>query len=88
MPLCFGKSGKGVKVKALVCDQVPVGEILLAAEWLYEHKVTTTKNLPAIWLGNNKTMMVHAIIETQQLKASTTGTVDPIYLPQYAKLFS
>ena len=32
--------------------------------------------------------MIHAILETPELKASTTGTVNPAYLRQFAKLFS
>ena len=32
--------------------------------------------------------MIHAIIETPQLKASTTGTVDPVYIQRFAKLLS
>lgn len=32
--------------------------------------------------------MIHALVETPDLKASTTGTVDPAYLRQFAKLFS
>ena len=86
VPLRLGKKEK--QVKALVCDVVPIGDILLAADWLYEHSVTTTHRPPAIWFGGDKTMMIHAIIETPQLKASTTGTVDPVYLQRLAKLFS
>ena len=51
---------------------------------MYEH----SDRLPAIWFGGDKTTMIHAIIETPQLKASTTGTVDPVYLQGFAKLFS
>ena len=73
-----GEPGEKRKlVKALVCDNVPIGDILLAADWLYEYSVTTTHRLPAIWFGGDKTTMIHAIVETPQLKATTTGTVDP-----------
>ena len=86
VPLRFGKKNR--PVKALVCDQVPVGDILLAADWLYEHTVGTTHRPPAIWFGGDKNTMIHAIIETPQLKATTTSTVDCLYLQRYAKLFS
>ena len=86
VPLRLGKKEK--QVKALVCDVVPIGDILLAADWLYEHSVTTTHRPPAIWFGGDKTTMIHVIMETPQLKATTTGTVDPVYLRQFAKLFS
>ena len=86
VPLRIGKKEK--QVKALVCDNVPIGDILLAADWLYEHSVTTTHRPPAIWFGGDKTTMIHAIIETPDLKASTTGMVDPAYLRRFAKLFS
>ena len=75
-------------VEALICDQVPIGDILLAADWQYEYTVTTTHRPPAIWFGGNRNTMIHTIIETPQLKASTTGTVDPAYLQRFAKLFS
>ena len=86
VPLRFGKKNR--LVKALVCDQVPVGDIFLAADWLYEHTVGTTHRPPAIWFGGDKNTMIHAIIETPQLKATTTGMVDSLYLQRYAKLFS
>lgn len=86
VPRRFGKRSR--PIKALVCDQVPVGDIPLAADWLYEHTVTTTHRPPAIWFGGDKNTMIHAIIETPQLKATTTGTVDPAYLQWFAKLFS
>ena len=86
VPLRLGKKEKAVK--ALVCDNVPVGDVLLAADWLYEHSVTTMHRPPASWFGNDKTTMIHAILETPELKASTTGTVDHAYLRQFAKLFS
>ena len=86
VPLCLGKTEK--QVKALVCGVVPLGDILLAGHWLYKHSVTTTHRPPAIWFGGDKTTMIHAIIETPQLKASTTGTVDPVYLQGFAKLLS
>ena len=86
VPLRVGKKEK--QVRALVCDAIPIGDILLAADWLHEHSVTTRHRLPAIWFGGDKTTMIHAIIETPQLKASTTGTVDPVYIQRFAKLFS
>ena len=86
VPLRLGKKER--PVKALVCDQVPIGDILLAADWLYKHSVGTTHRPPAIWFGGDKNTMVHAIIETPQLLVSTTGTVDPVYLRQFAELFS
>ena len=86
VPLRLGKKEK--RVKALVCNNVPIGDILLTADWLYEHSVATTHRPPAIWFGGDKATMIHAIIETPQLKATTTGTVDPLYLQQYAKLLS
>ena len=86
IPLRLGKKER--PVKALVCDRVPMGDILLAADWLYEHTVVTKHRPPAIWFGGDKNTMIHAIIETPQLKTSTTGTVDPVYLQQFAKLFS
>ena len=76
------------QTKALICEVVPIGDILPAADWLYEHSVTTTHHPPAIWFGGDKTTMIHAIVETPQLKAATTGTVDTLYLQRYAKLFS
>lgn len=84
--LHLGKREK--PVKALVCSNVPIGDILLAADWLYEHSVTTTHRSPAIWFGGDKATMIHAIVETPQLKATTTGTVDAAYLQKFAKLFS
>ena len=42
----------------------------------------------AIWFGGDKATMINAIIETPQLKALTTGTVDPVYLEEFSKLFS
>ena len=86
VPLRLGKKEKAVK--ALVCDNVPVGDVLLAADWLYEHSMATMHRPPAIWFGNDKTTMIHAILETPELKASTTGLVDHAYLRQFAKLFS
>ena len=86
VPLRLGKRER--IAKALVCENVPIGDILLAADWLYEHSVTTTHRPPALWFGSDKTTMIHAIVETPQLKASTTGTVDPVYLRQFARLFS
>ena len=86
VPLCFGKKEK--PVKALVCDKVPIGDILLAADWLYEHEVVTKHCPPAIWFGENRNTMIHAIVETPPLKTTTTGTVDPLYLRQFAQLFS
>lgn len=86
VPLHFGKKIR--EVKALVYDMVPIGDILLAADWLYEHEVTTKHRPPAVRFGDNKTMMIHAIVETPQLKASTTGTVDLLYRQQFAKVFS
>ena len=86
VPLRLGKKSR--PVVALVCEQVPVGEILLAADWLYEHTVSTNHRPPAIWFGEDRNTMIHAIIETPHLKATTTGTVDPLYLQRYAKLFS
>ena len=86
VPLRLGKKEK--QVKALICDNVPIGDILLAADWLYEHAVTTTHRPPAVWFGGDKTTMIHAIVETPQLKATTTGTVDSVYLQRHAKLFS
>ena len=85
VPLCLGKEERSVK--ALVCEQVPIADVLLAAAWLYEHTVTSVHRPPAIWFGGNATM-IHAIIETPQLKATTTGTVDPAYLQKFARLFS
>ena len=73
--------------RALVCDQVPIGDILLAAEWLYDHVVATTHHPPAVWFGDKNTM-INPIIETPELKATTTGTVDPAYLRQFAIRFS
>ena len=84
VPLRLGKKEKQVKV--LVCENVPIGDILLAADWLYEHSFTTTHRPPAIWFGGDKAMMIHAIVKTPQLKATTTGTVDPEYLQKFAKL--
>ena len=72
----------------MVCDKVPIGDVLLAAAWLYEHAVVTTHHPPAIWFGGDKTTMIHSIVETPTLKASTTGTVDPVYLREFPKLFS
>ena len=46
VPLCLGKEER--PVKALICEQVPIADILLAADWLYEHTVTTTHRPPAI----------------------------------------
>ena len=65
-----------------------MGDILLAADWLYEHTVVTTHRPPAIWFGGDKNTMIYEIIETPQLKTSTMGTVDLFYLQQSAKLFS
>ena len=56
--LRLGKKEKAAK--ALVCENFPIGDILLAADWLYEHSVTTTHRLPAIWFGSDKTTMNHA----------------------------
>ena len=75
--LCLGKKGR--PVKAFVCDQVPVGDILLAADWLYERMVTMTHCTPAIWFRGGSNTMINAIIETPQLKVTTTGTVDRLY---------
>ena len=86
IPLRLGKKER--PIKALVCDQVPVGNILLAADWLYSHIVTTTHRPPAIWFGGDRNTMIKAIVETPELKTSTTGTVDPTYLRQFAKLLS
>ena len=86
VPLRLGKKSR--PVVALVCEQVPVEEILLAADWLYEHTVSTNHRPPASWFGGDRNTMIHAIIETPQLKGTTTGTVDPLYLQRYAKLFS
>ena len=86
IPLRLGKIEK--KGEALVCENVPIGVVLLAADWLYKHTVTTTHRPPAMWFGNDRTTMIHAILETPELKASATGTVNPAYLRQFAKLFS
>ena len=86
VPLCLVKIKK--PVKALVCDQVPIGDVLLAADWLYEHYVTMTHRPPAIWFNGDRKTLINAITETPQLKASTTGTVERIYLERFAKLFS
>ena len=86
VPLRLGQKEK--LVNPLVCKNVPIGDILLAADWLYEHTVTTTHRPPAIWFGGDKTTMIHAIVETPQLTASTAGTVDPIYLQKFARVFS
>ena len=86
VPLRLRKKEK--QVRASVFDAVPIGDILLAADWLYEHSVTTTHRPLAIWFGGDKITMIHAIIETPQLKASITGTLDPVYLLRFAKLFS
>ena len=86
VPLRFGKKNR--PVKALVCEQVPVGDILLTADWLHEHTVGTTHRPPGIWFRVDKNTMIHAIIDTPHLKATTTGTVDSLYLQRYAKLFS
>ena len=84
VPLRLGKKSR--PVKALVCDQVLVGDILLAADWLYKHMVTMTHRPPAIWFGGDRNTMINAIIETPQLMATTTGTVDPLYRQRYAEL--
>ena len=86
VPLRFGKKER--PVKTLVCDRVPIGDILLAADWLYDHAVATMHRAPAVWFGGDKNTMVNAIVETPKLKTSTTGTVNPTYLRQYAELFS
>ena len=86
VPLCLGKGER--PVEALICEQVPIADILLAADWLYEHTVTTTHRPPAIWFEGDKKTMIHSIVETPQLKATTTGTVDPVYLQRFSKLFS
>ena len=86
VPLRLGKKSR--PVKALVCDQVPGGDILLAVDWIYDHTVVMTHRPPSIWFGGDKNTLIHAIVETPQLKASTTGTVDPAYLRRFAKLFS
>ena len=71
-----------------MCDRVPIGDILLAADWLNDHAVATTNRPPAVWFGGDKNTMINAIVETPELKTSTTGTVITTYLWQYAELFS
>ena len=65
-----------------------MGDNLLAADWLYEHAAITAHRPPAIWFGDDKSTMIHAIFETPQLKVSTTGTVSPAYLQPFGKLFN
>ena len=84
--LWFGKKER--PVKALVCDRVPIGDIILAADWLNDHAVATTHYPPAVWFGGDKNTMINAIVKTPELKTSTTGTVNPTYLWQYAELLS
>ena len=86
VPLRLGKRER--PARALVCDQVPIGDILLAADWLYDHAVATTHRPPAVCFGGEKNTMINAMVETPELKASTTGMVDPAYLRRFAKLFS
>ena len=85
VPLCLG--GKEKLVEGLVCEQVPVADILLAADWLYKHTVTTTHRPRDISFEGNRTTIINAIIETPQLKATTMGTMDPVYLQKFARLF-
>ena len=65
VPLRFGKRER--PVRALVCDRVPMGDILLAVDWLYEHSVGTTHRPPAVWFDGNKNTIIYSIIETPQL---------------------
>ena len=43
---------------------------------------------PAVWFGGDKNTMIKAIVETPELKTSTTGTVNPTYLREYTELSS
>ena len=86
VPLCLGKARK--LVKALVCDHVPVGDVLQAADWLYEQSVTNTYRSLPFWINGDKKTMINAIVETLQLKETMTGTVEPTYLQKFTILFS
>ena len=63
VPLHLGRKERAVK--ALVWNNIPTGDIILAADWLYKHTIATTHRPPAIWFGEDKTT-IHGIIETTQ----------------------
>jgi hypothetical protein len=75
--------------EAVVSEHTPLAPVLIGMDWLTKNKAIIDVGRARLLFGSGTTKkFLAALMETPELKATTTGTVDPELLKRFPKLFS